>query len=61
MQPNSKKNELIAGVLIGSLCGVALGAIATTLVEHVLLNGLRNVWNRVILRRKEFDPRWLLQ
>jgi len=61
VQAENKKNRLIAGVVIGSLCGVALGAIGTTVVEHLFLNGLRNLWNKVVLRRKEFDPRWLLQ
>lgn len=61
MQTMNKKNELIAGVLIGSLCGVALGAIVTTVIEHLVVNGFRNAWNKVVLRQKEFDPRWLLQ
>lgn len=61
VQVKSRKTRLIAGVVIGSLCGVALGAIGTTVVEHLFLSGLRDLWNKMILRRKEFDPRWLLQ
>jgi hypothetical protein len=61
LSEKNNKNELIAGVVIGSLFGVALGAIGTTVVEHIFLNGLRTLWNKVVLRRKDFDPRWLLQ
>ncbi len=61
MQNRSKKmnNSLIAGVLIGSVAGLAFGALVTNLVYRLF----GKVWLKVTQRDQlhEVDPRWLLQ
>ena len=59
MDTKESKNELIIGVLIGSVAGMALGALATNLANRLA----SRVWLKVNHRNgvNEVDPRWLLQ
>ena len=58
-QANNSNNSLFIGMLIGSVAGVALGAIVTNLIARLV----GKVWTKGVQRNQphQVDPRWLLQ
>jgi hypothetical protein len=48
-------------MLIGSVCGVVVGALATTLAGQAILNLIGKAWNKLTHRQEGVDFRWLLQ
>lgn len=61
--PDSGDHGLLAGVLIGGVLGLAVGAVATLLVR-LFLGTARQLVRKLFGRgdaEKRFDPRWLLQ
>ena len=59
----SNDRNLMTGVLIGGLFGVAVGAVAT-LMARLFMGAAGQFIRKVIFRDKfgkSFDPRWLMQ
>jgi len=54
-------SSLIRGMLIGSVCGMILGALATTLAGQAVLSLVEKAWKKLARREKGVDFRWLLQ
>lgn len=55
----SDSSDLIVGVLIGSVAGMALGALISRLLDRFV----GKAWDKVTQRgqSRKVDPRWLLQ
>ena len=52
----------LEGILLGGLCGVALGSVIAFQVGGKRMHDARRTMERVILRREPgIDPRWSLQ
>ncbi|HEX2913027.1 MAG TPA: hypothetical protein VH186_19640 [Chloroflexia bacterium] len=58
-QAKNSNSNLIIGMLIGSVAGLALGALVTNLANRLL----GKAWTKVTHRNdsNRVDPRWLLQ
>jgi hypothetical protein len=58
-QANNSNSRLFIGMLIGSVAGMALGAIITNLISRIF----GKVWAKGVQRNQpqQVDPRWLLQ
>jgi hypothetical protein len=48
-------------MLIGSVCGVVVGALATTIAGQAVLGLIAKAWNKITRRQEGVDFRWLLQ
>lgn len=52
----------LEGILLGGLCGVALGSLIAFQVGGERVNAARRVVERVVLRREPgINPRWMQQ
>jgi hypothetical protein len=58
-QGNKSNDRLVVGVLIGSVAGMAVGAVATNIMVHLV----GKVWTKLTQgsQPNRVDPRWLLQ
>ncbi len=57
----NKSGNLIRGVLIGTICGLVVGALATTLGGQAVLTLIFKVINKLKHRPEGVDLRYLLQ